>query len=100
LGRLTGTEFVEVLVKPGSPVSGKEVRELELPEDCLLTTARRGNQVVLLHGDTRLRDGDRIVALADPGCVPKLMKVFEPAKHAPSPQEEVDGSAPRAQKVD
>jgi CIC family chloride channel protein len=80
LGRLTSTEFVEVVVKPGSPASGKQIRELALPEDCLLTTARRGNKVILLHGDTRIREGDRVVALADPVCARKLVDVFEPVK--------------------
>jgi CIC family chloride channel protein len=80
LGRLTSTEFVEVVVKPGSPASGKQIRELTLPEDCLLTTARRGNKVILLHGDTRIREGDRVVALADPVCAQKLVDVFEPVK--------------------
>jgi CIC family chloride channel protein len=87
LGRLTSTEFVEVVVKPGSPVSGKQVSELTLPDDCLLTTARRGNKVILLHGDTKIREGDRIVALADPVCVQKLVTVFEPEKQVASLEE-------------
>jgi CIC family chloride channel protein len=100
LGRLTGTEFVEMVVKPGSPVSGKRVRELELPEDCLLTTARRGNKVVLLHGDTRIREGDRIVALADPGCLRGLVKVFDPGDQVSSSPDEAEEGAQRAQNAD
>ncbi|MBN1658352.1 MAG: chloride channel protein [Anaerolineae bacterium] len=78
LGHLTGTEFVEVLVVPGSPQVGMRVRELSLPDQCLLMTARRGNQVILLRGDTRLREGDRIVALADPDCASQLTAMFQP----------------------
>jgi CIC family chloride channel protein len=78
LGRLTGTEFVEIRVEPGSPQAGRRVRELPLPEDCLLTTARRGNKVILLHGDTRIQEGDRLVALADPSCAESLVEVFRP----------------------
>jgi chloride channel protein, CIC family len=78
LGRLTGTEFVEILVGPRSPQAGKRVRELPLPDQCLLTTARRGNKVILLHGDTRLRAGDRIVALVDPACARELTEIFQP----------------------
>lgn len=78
LGKLTGTEFVEILVKPGSPQVGKRVREVPLPEECLLTTARRGNKVILLHGDTRIQENDRIVALADPACAGTLHEVFQP----------------------
>jgi CIC family chloride channel protein len=84
LGKLTGTEFYEVVVKPGSPLANKQVREMPLPEDCLLTTARRGDKVILLHGDTRVLEGDRIVALASPACVQQLQGIFEPVKQVPS----------------
>ena len=77
LGKLTGTEFVEMVVGPGSPLAGKQIRELPLPEGCLLTTARRGNKVILLHGNTRLQEGDHIVALADLECAKGLASVFD-----------------------
>jgi CIC family chloride channel protein len=84
LGKLTGTEFVEIRVDPGSPQAGRQVREVPLPPDCLLTTARRGEKVILLHGDTRIQAGDRIVALADPQCVEMLSEVFRPSPAAAS----------------
>lgn len=77
LGRLTGTEFVEVVVQSDSPWIGKCVRDLPLPEACLLTTARRGDKVLLLHGDTTLQAGDRVVALTDPSCAAQLHEVFQ-----------------------
>jgi CIC family chloride channel protein len=78
LGTLTGTEFVEVVVEPGSPLAGRRVRDLPLPDECLLTTARRGDKVILLHGETTIREGDRIVALADSACAQTLQEVFQP----------------------
>jgi CIC family chloride channel protein len=78
LGKLTGTEFIEILVEPGSPQAGKQIHEVPLPEDCLLTTARRGDKVILLHGNTRIRPGDRIVALANPECARTLSDLFRP----------------------
>jgi CIC family chloride channel protein len=83
LGKLTGTAFVEIRVDPGSPQAGRQVREVPLPPECLLTTARRGEKVLLLHGETRIQTGDRIVALADPQCAEKLREVFRPAPAAP-----------------
>jgi CIC family chloride channel protein len=77
LGRLTGTEFVEIHVERGSPLAGRQVRELTLPEDCLLTTARRGDKVILLHGDTRIQEDDQIVALAHPDCAQQLVQTFK-----------------------
>jgi CIC family chloride channel protein len=88
LGRLTSTEFVEVIVESGSPLAGKQVRELPLPDDCLLTTARRGNKVILLHGNTRIQEGDHIVALADPECVREIHEAFR----GPGKPQEVDSS--------
>lgn len=82
LGKLTGTEFVELIVKSGSPWVGKRIRDLPLPEACLLTTARRGDKVVLLHGDTTLQVGDHIVALADTSCAAQLQKVFQESNSA------------------
>jgi CIC family chloride channel protein len=79
LGRLTGTEFIEIRVEPGSPQAGRQVRELPLPQECLLTTARRGDKVILLHGDTRIQEGDHLVALADSDCARSLVEIFRPA---------------------
>jgi CIC family chloride channel protein len=76
LGKLTGTEFVEFLVEPGSPLAGRRVRELSLPDDCLLTTLRRGNKVIVVRGDTTIRDGDRIIALADASSAQRLQEIL------------------------
>jgi Trk K+ transport system NAD-binding subunit len=78
LGKLTGTEFIEILIEPGSPAIGKKVGKLSLPEECLLTTARRGNKVILLHGHTTIRENDRIVALVDPACALQVRQAFQP----------------------
>lgn len=77
LGKLTGTEFVEIVVEPGSPQAGRRVRDVPLPDDCLLTTARRGDKVLLLHGNTRLEAGDRIVALVAPERAGEVRRAFE-----------------------
>jgi CIC family chloride channel protein len=79
LGKLTGTEFIEIAVGPDSPQVGKRVRDMQLPEDCLLTTARRGNKVILLHGDTRIEVGERIVALVGPDCVQEVREMLRGA---------------------
>jgi CIC family chloride channel protein len=83
LGKLTGTEFVELTVKPGSPLAGQRVQDLALPDKCLLTTARRGSKVILLHGDTKIQPGDQIVALVDPDCALQLVKLFQPDDQPP-----------------
>jgi Trk K+ transport system NAD-binding subunit len=56
---------------------GKFVRDLPLPEESLLTTVRRGNKVILLHGDTVIQDGDQLTAVTGSDCASQLLSIFE-----------------------
>ncbi len=76
LGRLTGTEFVELDIKEGSPAAGKQVSEIPLPQDCVLLSVRRGRGLIIPHGDTVFQSGDRITAFADSRCAGKLKDIF------------------------
>jgi CIC family chloride channel protein len=76
MSRQTGTTAVELIVKSGSRVAGKLVRELELPDGVLLTTRRHGGQRKLLHGNDILEEGDVVFALAEPEQVSELKALF------------------------
>ncbi|NOZ49734.1 MAG: CBS domain-containing protein [Chloroflexi bacterium] len=71
------TEFVELIVQPGSQVAGQLVRDLQLPEECLLTTRRHRDHRHILHGDDRLEVGDTIIALCAPDHIYEVRKVFQ-----------------------
>lgn len=43
-------------------VCDKEVSSLKLPVDCVLVALIRGDEVVTVHGDTRLQPGDTVIA--------------------------------------
>jgi subfamily B ATP-binding cassette protein MsbA len=63
---LGGLRFVEIRLEPDSPAAGRPVRELQLPQECILVSVRRGEHAIIPRGDTVLESGDRIVALARP----------------------------------
>ncbi len=65
LGKLDRTEFVDIVLPPDSPVVGKRVADLDLPHECVLVSIRRGREVIIPHGSTILRAGDRITAFVD-----------------------------------
>ncbi len=88
LGKLTNTEFIDIVVDAGSSLAGQQIHDLPLPQDCLLATARRGDKTILLHGDTTIQVGDHIVALVRPDCAPQLMEIFESSKEVSPPPEE------------
>jgi trk system potassium uptake protein len=56
-------EMAEVDIAEGSPVRGKALSEIALPEDCLLIAVIRDGQVSFPRGRTVLGLGDRVFAL-------------------------------------
>jgi chloride channel protein, CIC family len=64
---LTGVRFVEVVIEDGSPIAGVAVREVTWPERTVLTSVRRGGEVLVPKGTTVLEAGDELVALTGHG---------------------------------
>jgi len=52
--------LTEAELGPDSPATGKELRELALPEGALLVTIVRGQDAIVPRGNTRLELGDRV----------------------------------------
>lgn len=78
LGKLAGTEFIEIEVPLQSPAANQAVKELILPQGCVLVSILRDNRVLIPHGDTHLVPGDRLTALVDLECAPEFRRVFHP----------------------
>ncbi len=53
----------EFVVEPESFMDGCAIRDLGLPEGCLLVTITRAQQEIIPHGDTMLAAGDRITVV-------------------------------------
>jgi CIC family chloride channel protein len=73
---VAGARVFEVEVQAGSRAADIHVRDLSLPADTLLVAVRRGERTMIPRGDTMLRPGDRVVALAEPGQLEALRHVF------------------------
>ena len=78
----TRANFVEVTVDANSSVIGKPVAELGLPRAVVLVSIRRGRQLVIPHGDTRLQANDTITALCDSDCAGEIRAIFNPLEQA------------------
>ena len=68
--------IVEEKAHPDSPAIGKEIRELDLPEQCVLTAILRRGQLVLPRGNTVIEEADEIIAVAHASAVAKLAAVL------------------------
>ncbi len=62
--RNVGVSFVELEIPPGSPAIGRPIRDLGIPDDCILPLIiRHGEQVIIPYGDTVLQAGDQAIAV-------------------------------------
>ena len=73
--RKGGLEIVEMELTQTSPLVGKAVRDLPLPHGCLLAAVVRGDEAQVVTGDTVLRAGDMVIALATPKALERLRQI-------------------------
>ena len=77
-------EIIELLLPENSPVTGKRVGDLQLPDGTLLISVLRGDSVGLIpNADTVLEEGDEILAVLDPKIEDEVTAYFG-ASPAPS----------------
>ena len=59
--REAGVTFVEAKVPADSPVVGKPLRSLGVPDDCVIPLIIRGGKGIVPYGETKLAAGDEVV---------------------------------------
>ncbi len=77
-------ELVEAALTGDSPVANRRVRDLNLPQSCILAILVRGNSSELINGDTVLRAGDIIVAITPAARVQQFREALL-GKAVPTP---------------
>ena len=65
--------IVRVDLPSDSPVINKEVKDITLPQDAVLVSIVRGEEVILPKGNTVLKTGDDVIALTLVGNEPQLL---------------------------
>jgi uncharacterized protein with PhoU and TrkA domain len=58
-----GGALEQIRIVPSSPARGKKIKELPLPREVLLGPFRRGKDLIIPHGETELKEGDRVALL-------------------------------------
>ncbi|HZD56357.1 MAG TPA: chloride channel protein [Anaerolineales bacterium] len=70
----SSAQFVDVLLVPGSHSVGKTIATLHLPREAVLVSIRRGQDLVIPHGDTVLQVGDVVTALCERACAGNVLE--------------------------
>ena len=74
--RKENLEIVEVQIDRDSPVAGKRVEGLKLPEGARLISVMRNGAAEIAVGATTLQAGDQVLAILEPGKEDELRKVL------------------------
>src|ERR671931_1374728 len=74
--RRENLEIVEVQIDRDSPVAGKRVESLRLPEGSRLISVMRYGKAEIAVGSTELKPGDQVLAILQPGKEDELRNVL------------------------
>ncbi|MBI5300828.1 MAG: NAD-binding protein [Chloroflexi bacterium] len=75
--REAGATFLEAKVPADSPVIGKPLRDLKIPEDCVIPLVIRNGKAIVPYGETKLAEGDEVIAVATLENEGALGRIFE-----------------------
>ena len=68
--------LAEVTVPEGARVADRTIRDLDIPQDCVVAAVIRGKKFVVPRGDTAIRVGDDVVFVGPPKSVQEAQVRF------------------------
>lgn len=68
--------LVEEIIPAGSPVIGKAIMNLNLPDECVIAGIIRQGKMVVPRGMTTLEEGDEVLAVTDRAGTEKLAAIL------------------------
>lgn len=75
--RSVGVNFIELEIQPDSPALGRPLRELGIPDDCILPlVVREGKEAIIPYGDTMLKAGDQVIAVTSEASERTLRQIL------------------------
>lgn len=76
----TNTEIIEIIIDPDAAIAGKELKNVALPTDTLITAVIRGQRVITPRGDTVIESGDVLYVLVSKFKREKIKALFRRKK--------------------
>lgn len=70
-----GADFFDMAVSEHSALANRDVANIPWPEDIVLVSVQRGTSVLVPHGDTMIRIGDRITVFGTPEACDEILTI-------------------------
>lgn len=75
--------LVEEKIPPTAPAVGVAIKDLNMPEHCVIAAIIRHGDVVTPRGQTVFEVGDEVLAVVDPESMEEFERLFSPIKRKP-----------------
>jgi CIC family chloride channel protein len=73
-----GADFFDMAIQEDTVLANRDVAHIPWPEDVVLVSVQRGTSVLVPHGDTMLRIGDRITVFGTPEACDEILTIPMP----------------------
>ncbi len=70
-------EVLEYIAQPNSPITKKQIKDLDFPKEAIVGGIIRGNESLIAVGDTKIRADDKVVIFLLPGAIKRIEKLFK-----------------------
>jgi len=70
--------LVEEKVPAGAKAIGVAIKDMGLPDECIIAAIIRNGNITLPHGDFTFMEGDEVLAIADPTAAQQLSELLTP----------------------
>jgi trk system potassium uptake protein TrkA len=78
--------LVEEIIPPGSLAIGKAIKDLALPNECVIAGIIRQGKVIIPRGGVLFEEGDEVLAVTDRAGAEKLARVLAAPELVSAPQ--------------
>jgi trk system potassium uptake protein TrkA len=74
--RHADVSIIDAKITADSDVANREIRELDLPDNCVIAAISRGSDILVPDGDTTILPGDDVIAITNRDQEAELRKVL------------------------
>jgi len=67
-------ELIEIPVGENSEASGKKIKDLSIPKECIISAIVRGQKLIIPKGDTKIKEGDVLSIVVKSEYLGKLLE--------------------------
>ena len=70
-------EVLEIVMPTASPVLGRPLKDIDVPEGAVIGIIVRGSEVVIPSGEDHLEAGDHVIVFALPEAIPRIERFLK-----------------------